>query len=181
MAVVAVKLTKEEKKLERAQLDADVPVIHQKNMQWVPSQLTIDSHKVLLEEAQRKMAKAETAHERNVFRSEIRCIKLTLNRTASAKFRWTTELFHAKTKTISIFISPKGKRYVSADTDAKADLIVKNKKSSGSLTSRLQLFDKSPYFKMKKADVKLDKVHAKRKKVKKVHRMNKRKSKPTLS
>jgi hypothetical protein len=134
----------------------------------------------LLEEARRKMERAETAHERNGFRSEIRSIKALLNRTADPKYRWTTELFHAKQASIQVFVSPKGRRYVAAAPDAVPDLLIKNKKGAASPFGRLQLFDKSPYFKMKKAEQKQEAVHAKRKKVKKVHRMNKRKSAPTL-
>lgn len=184
---VVVKLTKEEKKLEkkleRAKQDIGVPVIHQKNMQWVPSAFSIASHKSLLEEVQRKIARAETAHERNVLRSEIRAIKQVLNKSASPSHRWTTELFHVKQASISVFISPKGKRYVTAHPDAKADLIIKNRKSASTPLSRLQLFDKSPYFKMKKAEQKQKAVHKKRSKIKKVHRAHKRKIKksPTLS
>lgn len=179
MAVVVVKLTKEEKKLERAKLDVGVPVIHQSNMQWLPSKLAIESHTILLDEARRKFDKAESAQERNALRSELRIIKAVLNKKADAKHRWTTELFHAKQASIQVFVSPKGRRYVTAASEATADLIIKNKKRSANPTSRLQLFDKSPYFKMKKADTKQDAIHAKRKKVKKVQRMHKRK-KPTL-
>lgn len=178
---VVIKLTKEEKQAERVKLDADVPVIHRKNMQWVPSALSIRCHQQLLDEVRDKLKRADTAHERNVLRSEIRCIKTTLNKTASdAKRRWTTELFRAKHASIHVFISPKGKRYVGAESDRPADLIIKNGPKASTPLSRLQLFEKSPYFKMQQADAKQDKIHKKRKKSKKERRLKKKKS-PTLS
>ena len=167
LAVVVVKLTKEEQQAERLKKDEDVPTIHQKNMQWVPSAFSIASHKVLLDEAKRKLDRAETAHERNVIRSEIRIIKSVLNKTADAKHKWTTELFHAKQASISIFISPKGQRYVTALGEAKADLIIINRKRAANPRSRLQLFEKSPYAKMVKQEKKEAATHTKRKKAKK--------------
>lgn len=174
---VAVKLTKEEKQVERDKKDIGVPVIHQSKMQWVPSRFAIESHQTLVDETKRKLERAEGARNRNALRAEIRAFKTTLARTASPKRRWTTELFRAKQATIHILISPKGKRYVPAHPDHKVDLIIKNVKKSVSPISRLQLFDKSPYHKMVKVEKREEKIHAKRTKVKKVRREQKRKHK----
>jgi len=160
-------------------LDDDVPTIHRSKMQWVPSTFSIAQHVILLDEVKRKLERAETAHERNVFRSEIRALKKYIGQTGEAKYRWTSELFRTKQATIAIYISPKGKRYVSAPDDAKADLIIKNKKGDARPVSRLQLFERSAYAKMVKADHKEATVHTKRTKAKSAHRKAKKKS--TLS
>lgn len=180
LAIIHTVPTKEEKQAARDKLDEGVPMLHAKNMQWLPSKFALASHTQLLDEAKRKLERAETPSERNAVRAEIRMAKQVLNKTADPKYAWTTEIFHAKQASIPIFISPKGRRYVSAPPDAKADLIIKNKKGAANPISRLELFDHSPYFKMVKAEAKQDAVHTKRKKVKAAHRKH-TKQKHTLA
>lgn len=80
---------------------------------------------------------------------------------------------------MSVFISPKGNRYVSAGNDNPADLIIinpKKRKYRGMPFSRLQLFDKSIFARMKKAEKQEEVTHKKRKKARKEKRAKKHKA-----
>lgn len=170
--------TKEEKKDARAKRDAKVPTIHAKNIHWVPSAFSIAAHKSMAEELKRRLAKADTPRMRNTIRSEMRANSAHLARTKvpSGKKAWTTEIFHTKQQCISVFISPKNHRYVSAEKDGPADLIVINRKkhARGMPFSRLQRFEKSRYARMKKQEKQEQVVHKKRKKAKKEKRAKRR-------
>jgi hypothetical protein len=173
---LAVKPTKEEKDVARSKRDASVPVIHQKNMQWVPSELARSANRALLHETQRKMSDATTPRMRNTVRSELRLIKSVLAKKAEPAHRWTYEIFHGRYYSALVYISPKNRRYVLADKDAHADLIVKNRKRTGFAVTRLQLFEKSPLARMAKKEITDDRVHKKRVKAKKTRRAQKRKA-----
>jgi hypothetical protein len=172
-----VKLTKEEKVAARLAKDADVPMIHQKNMQWVPSALTVQIHKQTLHEVERKLSDADTPRQRNALRSEIRQIKRVIGTTAEPAHRWTSETFHGKYASVLVYISPKNRRYVLAGADTPADLIIKNRRSAGVPFSRLQLFDKSAHAKYVKEDKKAATAHQTRVKIKKAKRLARRKLK----
>lgn len=169
--------TKEEKKDARAKRDAKVSTIHAKHIHWVPSAFAIAAHKSMVEELKRRLDKADTPRLRNTVRSEMRLVKQFLDRcnVPSGKKPWTTEIYHTKQQCISIYISPKKHRYVTADKDAPADLIIINrKKHRGMPFSRLQRFEKSRYARMKKQEKQETVVHKKRKKAKKERRAKKR-------
>lgn len=183
---IAAKPTAEDKSAARAKRDAKVPVIQSKNIHWVPSRFSLEAHANMAEEIKRRIAKTDSARMRNVLRSELRATKATLARAnvPEGKRPWTSEIFHAKQACISIFISPKNHRYVLADKDGPADLVVeypRKRKYRGMPFIRLQRFEKSVYARMKKVEKQEEQIHKKRKKAKK-DRAKKRKVKhdPTL-
>lgn len=167
--------TKEEKQDERAKRDTKVPLLHAKNIHWVPSAFSVQAQTALLNEQERRLAKADTARLRNTIRSEIRATKahLAKAKVPSGKKPWTTEIFHTKQMCVSVFISPKKHRYVLAERDGPADLIVQNKKRAAVPFTRLQRFEKSRFARMKKAEKQEEVVHKKRKKAKKERRVKK--------
>ena len=178
---VPQKPTKGDRDAERAKRDAALPMIRAVKMKWAPSVLTLRSHEKLHREVQRKLSDADTPRLRNSLRSELREIRRVLARGTNIdrKHTWTTEIFHAKHVAVTIFISPKGKRYVLATRDGPADLIVQNRKKNRGLPfTRLVLFERSPYARMAKKDKQDAAVHTKRKKAKKERRLKKRT--PTL-
>jgi hypothetical protein len=173
------KPTKEEKAEARVKRDAKAPIIQGKNIHWVPSEFTVQAHKAMVNELERRLAKADTPRMRNTIRSEMRAVKATLARVVvpSGKKPWTSEIFHGKQSCISIFISPKNHRYVTASRDGPADLIIESRKKHRRSIPfvRLQRFEKSPYARMAKKEKQEDVVHRKRKKAKKERREKKRK------
>lgn len=175
--VVVTKPTKEDKAAARAKRDAKVPTLHAKHIQWVPSAFAIAAHKDMLKELDRRLAKADTPRLRNTIRSELRAVKAFLARTVvkSGKKPWTNEIFHGKQACVSVFVSPKQHRYVLADRDGPADLIIINRKHKRTMPfTRLQRFEKSPFARMVKKEKQDDRVHSKRHKVKREQRAKKR-------
>lgn len=173
------KQTKEDKSEARARRDEKVKVILGKTIHWVPSKFCLEAHANMVEELRRQIDKAESARMRNVLRSHLREVRRTLARAEvpEGKRPWTSEIYHTKQRCVSVFISPKGRRYVSAGRDAPADLIIQNpkrRKYVGMPVCRLQLFDKSPVARMKKAEKQEEETHKKRKKAKKEKRAKKR-------
>lgn len=182
--VVVAKPTKEERAAERAKRDEKLPVVHAKNIHWIPSKFSLSAHRAMVEELKRRLGKADTPRLRNTIRSEMRCNSTTLARAKVplGKKGWTTEIFYAKHACISVFISAKGHRYVLATRDGPADLIVQNKSRHvkvGLPYCRLLRFEKSPFARMVKKDKQEAAVHSKRTKAKKEKRLKKR-QKPTL-
>lgn len=176
---VPTKPTKEEKVQARVKRDAKVPTIHAKNMHWIPSAFSMRAHTDKIGELRRRLERAESPALRNVIRNELRLAKATLARASvpSGKKGWTSEIFHAKQSSISVFISPKKHRYVLADKDGPADLIIIPRaahRKSGTTTMRLVRFERSGYAKMVKKEKQETAVHSKRKKVKKEARAKKR-------
>lgn len=177
-ALTVVKATKEDKAAERDARDAKLPVIKAIHMEWVPSAGAIRAHERSLKEIQRRMSDADTPRLRNTLRSEIRQIKSVLTKATqtNAKRRWTTEIVHTKHSSVTVFISPKGKRYVTATRDGPADLIIQQRKRVRGLPNpRLVLFDRSAVARSVKKDKHEDAAHTKRKKAKKKHRAERRK------
>lgn len=168
--------TKDERDAARAKRDANVPTIHQQNMRWVPSAFAVACSERSLVEIRRKLSDAETPALRNALKSELRLLKQTIAKTADGNHRWTHEIFHTKHTAVQVFISPKQHRYVLATDDAKADLIVQNRKSVGIPITRLQRFEKSKYARMVKDDAKDAIAHKKRTHAK----QQKRKQRQTL-
>lgn len=176
---VAAKPTKEDKDAAKARRDEKVPIVLGKHIHWVPSRFALEANERMVDELRRQIDKAETARMRNVLRSHLRSVRATLARAQvpEGKKPWTSEIYHTKQRCVSIFISPKGKRYVSAGRDGEADLIIQNpkrRKYLGMPFCRLQLFDKSPVARMKKAEKQEEATHKKRKKAKKEKRAKKR-------
>jgi hypothetical protein len=180
--IAAAKQTKEEKRIARTKRDAKVPVIHAKNMHWVPSEFSMATNTAMLDELQRRFAKEETAQGRNTVRGEIRSVKAHLARAIvpDGKHAWTSEIFRTKKAgCIYLFISPKKHKYVTAERDGEADLLITPRKKHRDMgLLRLRRFEKSPYARMVKTEAQEDKQHEKRRKVKKEHRAKKRKHKP---
>jgi hypothetical protein len=167
--LVQPKLSKEDKQAARAKRDAKVPVIRAKHMHWIPSKFSLNAHKQLVIELQRRLDKATSPRLRNVVRSELRAAKAVLARHTApeGKKAWTWEIYHTKQMCVSVFVSPKGHRYVVAEKDGAADLIIENRKHAAFPFSRLERFEKSRYARMKKAEARDEVVHKKRKKAKK--------------
>ena len=178
------KPTKEERAAERVKRDEKLPVIHSKNIHWVPSKLSVRAWTDMVDELKRRLAKADTPRLRNSVRSEMRLNDKMLARVVvpSGKNAWTHELFHAKHACITVFISPKGHRYVLATRDGPADLLmISRKKHVRSIPYvRLVRFEKSPYARMVKKEQQDETTHKKRKAAKKERRLKKRRTKPTL-
>lgn len=171
------KPTKAEKAADRVKRDAKVPVIQGKNIHWRPSEYSLRVQTHMLEELKRRLANEESARGRNTVRSELRLVKAHLARaTAPAgKKVWTTDNVRSKIGTIVVFISPKKHRYVMAERDDPADLIIQSaKKHKGIPFVRLQRFEKSRHARLVKKAEQEDGVHLKRKKEKKTHREKKR-------
>jgi hypothetical protein len=180
---IAAKPTKEDKAEARLKRDAKVMVIQSRNIHWVPSAFSLEAHTNMVDELKRKIAREESVHMRNVLRSELRMTKATLDRAnvPEGKKPWTSEIFHAKQACVPVFISPKKHRYVTAEKDGVADLIIeypRKRRYFGMQFIRLERFEKSPYARMVKQDKQDDAIHKRRKKAKKER--NKRKKKPTL-
>lgn len=175
---IPTKPTKEERKEARVKRDAKVPVIHAKNIHWVPSVFSLRAHTNMVEELRRRLDKETSPALRNTIRSEMRATKATLARATvpSGKKAWTSEIFHAKQSCISIFIAPSKHRYVLADKDGAADLLVMSRKkhAKGMPFMRLVRFEKSPYARMMKKEKQEAAVHTKRRKIKKEARAKKR-------
>lgn len=183
-SLVVNKPTKEEQEAALATRDAKVPTIDGKKIHWMPSAFALRVHHQNLEESKRLLAKAETARERNAIRSEIRSTKAFLARKTvpSGKRGWTTERVATTHTSVVVFVSPKNHRYVIAERDAPADLIIipaKKKNRRGGAFGRLQRFEKSPYAKAIKKERKDDAVQTKRRKSKTAHRKKKRLAKPS--
>jgi hydroxylamine reductase (hybrid-cluster protein) len=144
---VTAKSTKENRAETLAKWDSGTPVIHQKNMQWKPSELAIASHHGLLKEVNAKLKDADSARLRNALRSERRLIERVLAK-AKRKKCWRAEVIHTRHTSVQVFVSPKNHRYVLASDDLKADLIVKNRKTAALPFTRLLRFEKSQYPKL---------------------------------
>lgn len=174
--MVAAKPTKEERQEARAKRDAKVPVIRAIHIQWVPSAFSIAAQKALLEEQQRRLDKADTPRLRNMVRSEIRATKAHLARAhvTNGKKPWSTETFHTKQMCVLVFISPKKHRYVLADKDGPADLLIANRKRAVVPFTRLVRFEKSRFARMKKLEKQDDVKHEQRRTVKRKARAEKR-------
>jgi hypothetical protein len=173
------KPTKEERQEARTVMDAKVTTIHGKKIHWIPSALSIRIHEQKLKELGDLLQKGKTASERNTVRSEIRSTKEHLSRKTvpSGKKGWTTERIATKHAYVVVFISPKHHRYVLAERDHPADLLIipaKKRSRVGMAVMRLQRFEKSPHAKQIKKHDQEDKEHTKRKKIKKAHRAKKR-------
>ena len=146
-------------------------------MHWKPSAYSLTAHQHQLTELKRQLGKAETARARNTLRSEIRLVKAHLDRAHApdGKKVWTSEYLNTKVGYITIFISPKKHRYVTAGRDDPADLIIESrKKHRGIPFIRLRRFEKSSYAKLVKKAEQEQAVHSKRKKLKSAHRKTKR-------
>jgi len=176
---LATKPTKEDKSAARAKRDAKAPVVQSKSIHWVPSKFALEAHTNMVDELKRRIDKEESARMRNVLRSEMRSVRATLDRAnvPPGKRPWTSEDFHAKKACISVFISPKNRRYVLAEKEGSADLIIeypKKRRYVGMPFIRLQRFEKSTYARMAKKEKQEEVVHKKRKKVKANARAKKR-------
>lgn len=185
-SAVVTKPTKEDKALARATQDAKVPTIQGKHIHWIPSERSLRIHRDKLTELDQLFKRAPTPKLRNAIRSEIRATKAHLSRSAvpSGKKGWTTENMMARHAFVVVFISPKKHRYVLAERDRPADLLIvpANKKHrKGMPVIRLQRFEKSPHKKLMDKQKKEDKEHSVRRKVKKAHRAKKRKLKGAAS
>lgn len=174
--VAAVKLTKEEKRAERKKLDAKVPVLHAKNIHWIPSAFSLRVQGDMLTELRRRIDKEESVRVRNAIRSELRLVKKHLARAEvpKGKHGWTTELLKTKIGTVSVFVSPKGHKYVLAERDDTPDLLIEPRKKVGLTPFRLQRLEKSKHARAAKKEAQEEKVHKKRHKEKKTHRAKKR-------
>lgn len=169
-------VTKEDRVAARAKRDAKVPVIYAKHMHWIPSAFARTAHASLVEELQRRLGSTESLRLRNTIRSELRAAKAVLARTTVPKDKkpWTTEIFHTKQMCVSVFISPKKHRYVLAERDGPADLIIINRKNKKEIPfTRLQRFEHSRFARMKKLEKHEEVVHKKRKKAKKDRKKSK--------
>lgn len=173
--------TKEEKQAERDKRDAKVPVVHGMKMHWVPSKLSIQSQRAMVEELKRRIAKEESARARNAIRSELRLVRAHLARATvpDGKHAWTTEALYTKVGSFTVYISPKKHRYVLAERDDPADLIIETRKSARKKGVppflRLQRLEKSGYARALKKAEHDEAVDSKRQKTKKAHRAKKRK------
>lgn len=176
---VASKPTKEERAVARAALDTKVPTIQGSNIHWVPSEFSLRIHRDNLKELDKKLDKAETPRARNAIRSEIRATKAHLARkdVPAGKKPWTTERIVARDSFVVVFVSPKSHKYVLAERDGPADLLIVPAKKKHRLTTptlRLQRLEKSVHMRIIKKQQKEEAVHSKRKKSKKAHREKKR-------
>lgn len=172
-----VKPTKEEKQAERVKRDAKAPVIQAKHIHWKPSEYSLRAQTALLEELKRRLAKEDTARGRNTVRSEIRLVKAHLARAhaPAGKKVWTTDNVRTKFGTVVVFISPKKNRYILADRDDAAHLIIQSRKpKTGIPFVRLAKYETSRHAKAAKQEQKQDVVLTKRSKIKKAHRAKKR-------
>jgi len=123
------------------------------------------------------MAKTDSVKLRNALRSQLRSIKQFLAKAdgVSARHRWTTEIFHTKHASVTVFVSPKGRRYILASKDGPAHLIViGRKKNRGLPAARLCLLEKSSLARAVRKEQHEEKVHSKRKKAKKERKIKKR-------
>lgn len=154
---VVVKPTKEEKQAARVKLDDKLPTIHAKKMRWRPSDITLKSHHQLVDEVKRKIARADTARARNALRSELRVFQAVVKPIPHPEKCWTTETRYDHHGSIPVFISPKGRRYVLAEKDEAASLIIINRKRAPFPRSRLVRFEQSEVF----GRIKLAEKHAK--------------------
>lgn len=175
---IAAKPTKEDRKAARAQRDEKVATLHAKHIHWIPSALTVKTHTDKLEELQQKLERADTAIKRNVIRSEIRLVKAILARATvpDGKKGWTSEIFRSRTRCVPVFVSSKGHRYVAADKDETADLIIIPRRKKDR-PNRLKRFEKSRYARLAKQQQKDEVTNRKRSKAKKKHRLEKRRRK----
>lgn len=177
IAAKVPKLTREEKTAQRAKLDAKVPVIRAAKIHWIPSAFSLDTQRLMIDELKRRIDKADSARLRNAIRSELRLVKAHLARAdvPDGKHAWTTENLNTKIGCICIYISPKKRRYVLADRDDPADLLIEPRKKLRSIGFvRLQRFEKSRHARNIKKVEQEDVVHTKRKKEKKKQRAKKR-------
>lgn len=176
---VVVKPTKEEKVAARAKLDSKVTTIQGANIHWIPSAVSLRVHQDKLKELGRLLDKAETPRARNTIRSEIRSTKALLARkdVPSGKKAWTTEHLIGPKSYVVVFVSPKGHKYVLAERDTLADLLIVPAKKKHRRTTpvlRLQRLEKSEHMRIIKKQQREEAVHSKRKKSKKAHRAKKR-------
>lgn len=181
---VVAKPTKEEKVAARAALDEKITVIQGSNIHWVPSEFSLRIHQDKLKEFDKLLDKAKTPKARNTIRSEIRATKEHLARkhVPSGKKAWTSDKIATRHAYVTIFISPKGHKYVLAERDGPADLLIvpaKKKHRRATPVLRLQRLEKSVHMKIIKKQQKEEAVHSKRKKSKKAHRAKKRLTKRT--
>lgn len=185
-SIVVTKPTKEEQRAARAALDAKVPTIQGKHIHWIPSEFSVRAYQSKLKDLERMLARAETPRARNTFRSEIRAAKVLLARRTvpDGKKGWTTDHVKARHAYIVVFISPKKHRYVLAERDRPADLLIVpalKKNRLGVPVLRLERFEKSPHAKIIKKQEQEAKEHTVRRKVKKAHRAKKRLLKRTAT
>lgn len=160
-------------------MDAKVSTIHGKTIHWIPSALSIRIHQQKLKELGELLEKGKSAAARNTIRSEIRATKEHLARQTvpSGKKGWTTESVPGRHSFVVVFVSPKEHRYVLAERDRPADLLIipaKKRHRRGMEVMRLQRFEKSAHAKLIKKHQQETKEHTKRKKSKKAHRAKKR-------
>jgi hypothetical protein len=176
---LATKPTKEDRQKQRATMDDDVPVLRGKRIHWVPSDFALQLHGEKLRYYRAQLEKAETASERNTARAHIRSNKEFLARkeVPDGKEGWTTQRFATKHGSVVVFVDPKGRRYVIAGKDDKADLIVvpaDKRHRRGMPAIRLQQLESSPHWRAYQKQEREDKTHEKRATAKKKHRAKKR-------
>lgn len=168
--------TKEDRAASRLSADEKVPRVGRKKVRWAPSERAVESHAQTIDELKRQIERTDSVRLRNALRSQIRACKAIVEKGAKRKGAWTYEFFRTKHAAVPVAISPKGNRYVLAPTDAKADLIVQNRRGAAMPFSRLQRFEKSKYYRHVKDEQKAERVQKKRVVAKKQRRIQKRKA-----
>lgn len=138
--------TKEERAAARAKAEAKLPVIRHKKVKWKPSERAVEAHKLMLEELKRKIARADTARVRNALRAELRLARATIQRGEQKGSFWRYEFRYELGGSVVVFISPKGRRYVTAGRDEPATLLMQNRLRGLPPMLRLVRFEQSEVY-----------------------------------
>lgn len=141
--IPAAQRTKEERAERNAREEAKLPVLSAAKIKWKPSAFSLDAHRGLEHEVTRKIHSADTPAMRNALRSELRAVRAVLRRGEQANGScWVREFQYELSGSVAVFISPKGRRYVIAEKDETADLLIKHR-IAGMPMIRLARFEKS--------------------------------------
>ena len=144
-AVKNAAATKEERAAKIAKEEAKLPVIRRKKVKWKPSTFAIEAHRALEQEIKRKIGKAESARLRNALRSELRVVRATLKRGEQKGSFWRHEFQYELSGSVPVLISPKGRKYVIAEKDEPATLLMESRKH-GLGMMRLVRFEQSAVY-----------------------------------
>lgn len=145
--VVLTKAQQRDEKVARnAKAEEKLPRIHQKNIRWKPSAFSLAAHRDLEQEIRRRIERADTPRMRNAFRSELRAVQAVLRRGTQSGPCWHREFQYDHDGAVSVYVSPKGRRYVLAERDETASLIIENRKNAIVPRTRLVRYEHSNVF-----------------------------------
>lgn len=144
IAIPTALRVKDERAERNAREEAKLPKIM--HVKWKPSEFAVRQYQLLEKEILRRLDKADTARARNAIRSELRLTRKVIADGKKKGTYWRSEIAYELSGAVFIFISPKGRRYVRAEKDETASLLMRMRERGLPKYVRLVRFETSNVF-----------------------------------